>query len=386
MTICAIIAEYNPFHNGHLYQIEQIKKQLNASHIIVIMSGSFVQRGQPAVINKYDRARLAVENGVNLVIELPAYYALQSARYFAQGAVNILNSAKIVDYLVFGSESNIKDIKTASETIFSNQDSYNDYIKDYLSLGNSYAASTRLALKDLALDINLGSNDILALEYTNALKGKTIEAYSIIRKGQSYLSTEKSNSYPSASYIRKELSKDNLKALKDDMPQGIYNYFSKEEYNKNTNDLYLDLLKYKVFVEDKPFSSIVSYEEGLDNLIKKNLIKSESLDSLIDKSTSTRYTRSRISRFLLSYLLEMEKIEDEDKYNYIRPLAFDQKGIEVLNLMKANSEIPILSKFASYYKENKNPILDLEVKASNLYNLDKSIFNEDFYISPFYSK
>lgn len=386
MTICAIIAEYNPFHNGHLYQIEQIKKQLNASHIIVIMSGSFVQRGQPAVINKYDRARLAVENGVNLVIELPAYYALQSASYFAQGAVNILNSAKIVDYLVFGSESNIKDIKTASETIFSNQDSYNDYIKDYLSLGNSYAASTRLALKDLALDIKLGSNDILALEYTNALKGKTIEAYSIIRKGQSYLSTEKSNSYPSASYIRKELSKDNLKALKDDMPQGIYNYFSKEEYNKNTNDLYLDLLKYKVFVEDKPFSSIVSYEEGLDNLIKKNLIKSESLDSLIDKSTSTRYTRSRISRFLLSYLLEMEKIEDEDKYNYIRPLAFDQKGIEVLNLMKANSEIPILSKFASYYKENKNPILDLEVKASNLYNLDKSIFNEDFYISPFYSK
>ena len=271
MTICAIIAEYNPFHNGHLYQIEQIKKQLNASHIIVIMSGSFVQRGQPAVINKYDRARLAVENGVNLVIELPAYYALQSASYFAQGAVSILNSAKIVDYLVFGSESNIKDIKTASETIFSNQDSYNDYIKNYLSLGNSYAASTRLALKDLALDINLGSNDILALEYTNALKGKTIEAYSIIRKGQSYLSTEKSNSYPSASYIRKELSKDNLKALKDDMPQGIYNYFSKEEYNKNTNDLYLDLLKYKVFVEDKPFSSIVSYEEGLDNLIKKNL-------------------------------------------------------------------------------------------------------------------
>lgn len=386
MTICAIIAEYNPFHNGHLYQIEQIKKQLNASHIIVIMSGSFVQRGQPAVINKYDRARLAVENGVNLVIELPAYYALQSASYFAQGAVSILNSAKIVDYLVFGSESNIKDIKTASETIFSNQNSYNDYIKDYLSLGNSYAASTRLALKDLALDINLGSNDILALEYTNALKGKTIEAYSIIRKGQSYLSTEKSNSYPSASYIRKELSKDNLKALKDDMPQGIYNYFSKVEYNKNTNDLYLDLLKYKVFVEDKPFSSIVSYEKGLDNLIKKNLIKSESLDSLIDKSTSTRYTRSRISRFLLSYLLEMEKIEDEDKYNYIRPLAFDQKGIEVLNLMKTNSEIPIVSKFASYYKENKNPILDLEVKASNLYNLDKSIFNEDFYISPFYSK
>lgn len=124
----------------------------------------------------------------------------------------------------------------------------------------------------------------------------------------------------------------------------------------------------------------------MGNLIKNNLLKSNNIDELIDKCTSSRYTKARISRLILSYLLDMKRIENVENYNYIRPLAFDDKGIEVLNLMKNNSEIPIVSKFSSYYKNNKNPLLDLELKASNLYNLHKSLVNEDFYISPFYKK
>ncbi len=386
MIVCAIIAEYNPFHNGHLYQIQQIKKTLNASHIVVIMSGSFVQRGQSAIINKYNRAKLAIDNGVNLVIELPSYYTLQSAKYFAQGGVNILNSSNVVDYLVFGSESNNKSIKSASEMIFSNEDIYNENIKHYMNLGNSYVKSTRLALEKLGVDCKLGSNDILALEYTNALRNKNIKGYSIIRKGQNYLSTEKSNSFPSASYIREELRNKKIENLVDEVPKNVFEYLYKNKINKSMNNEYFDILKYKVFVEKKSFNKIISYENGMENLIKNNLIKSNNIDELIDKCTSARYTKARISRFILSYLLDMEKISNVESYNYIRPLAFDSKGIQVLNLMKNNSEIPIVSKFSNYYKSNNNPLLNLELKASNLYNLNETLVNEDFYISPFYKK
>lgn len=386
MIVCAIIAEYNPFHNGHLYQIQQIKKTLNASHIVVIMSGSFVQRGQSAIINKYNRAKLAIDNGVNLVIELPSYYTLQSAKYFAQGGVNILNSSNVVDYLVFGSESDNKSIKSASEMIFSNEDIYNENIKHYMNLGNSYVKSTRLALEKLGVDCKLGSNDILALEYTNALRNKNIKGYSIIRKGQNYLSTEKSNSFPSASYIREELRNKKIENLVDEVPKNVFEYLYKNKINKSMNNEYFDILKYKVFVEKKSFNKIISYENGMENLIKNNLIKSNNIDELIDKCTSARYTKARISRFILSYLLDMEKISNVESYNYIRPLAFDSKGIQVLNLMKNNSEIPIVSKFSNYYKSNNNPLLNLELKASNLYNLNKTLVNEDFYISPFYKK
>lgn len=386
MIVCAIIAEYNPFHNGHLYQIQQIKKTLNASHIVVIMSGSFVQRGQSAIINKYNRAKLAIDNGVNLVIELPSYYTLQSAKYFAQGGVNILNSSNVVDYLVFGSESDNKSIKSASEMIFSNEDIYNENIKHYMNLGNSYVKSTRLALEKLGVDCKLGSNDILALEYTNALRNKNIKGYSIIRKGQNYLSTEKSNSFPSASYIREELRNKKIENLVDEVPKNVFEYLYKNKINKSMNNEYFDILKYKVFVEKKSFNKIISYENGMENLIKNNLIKSNNVDELIDKCTSARYTKARISRFILSYLLDMEKISNVESYNYIRPLAFDSKGIQVLNLMKNNSEIPIVSKFSNYYKSNNNPLLNLELKASNLYNLNETLVNEDFYISPFYKK
>ena len=386
MIVCAIIAEYNPFHNGHLYQIQQIKMTLNTSHIVVIMSGSFVQRGQSAIINKYNRAKLAIDNGVNLVIELPSYYTLQSAKYFAQGGVNILNSSNVVDYLVFGSESNNKSIKSASEMIFSNEDIYNENIKHYMNLGNSYVKSTRLALEKLGVDCKLGSNDILALEYTNALRNKNIKGYSIIRKGQNYLSTEKSNSFPSASYIREELRNKKIENLVDEVPKNVFEYLYKNKINESMNNEYFDILKYKVFVEKKSFNKIISYENGMENLIKNNLIKSNNIDELIDKCTSARYTKARISRFILSYLLDMEKISNVESYNYIRPLAFDSKGIQVLNLMKNNSEIPIVSKFSNYYKSNNNPLLNLELKASNLYNLNETLVNEDFYISPFYKK
>ena len=354
--------------------------------IVVIMSGSFVQRGQSAIINKYNRAKLAIDNGVNLVIELPSYYTLQSAKYFAQGGVNILNSSNVVDYLVFGSESDNKSIKSASEMIFSNEDIYNENIKHYMNLGNSYVKSTRLALEKLGVDCKLGSNDILALEYTNALRNKNIKGYSIIRKGQNYLSTEKSNSFPSASYIREELRNKKIENLVDEVPKNVFEYLYKNKINKSMNNEYFDILKYKVFVEKKSFNKIISYENGMENLIKNNLIKSNNIDELIDKCTSARYTKARISRFILSYLLDMEKISNVESYNYIRPLAFDSKGIQVLNLMKNNSEIPIVSKFSNYYKSNNNPLLNLELKASNLYNLNETLVNEDFYISPFYKK
>lgn len=380
MKTACIIAEYNPFHKGHLYQIKKLKEKLNIDYIISIMSGSFVQRGLPALINKYDRAEAAIYGGVDLIVELPVYFSLRSAEAFARGAVNLARHMPL-DYLVFGSESPLDYLLAIEEKLRDNQ-AFEDLLAEGLDKGKSYPAAYQIALNSLGFNRVLGSNDQLALEYLKALRNTSIKAYSIIRKGPGHLDENSQGSIASGSLIRKLIKEDKLKQASKFMPAQSFSILQDNLKNNFIADAedFLPLIKYKALVDRAPFHNIISYENGMENLIGKALIKAKSFDSLVDMTSSKRYKKSRIQRFLFSYLLGLEKL-DREKLNrdlYIRPLAFTNKGTDIL----ANiTGIKIVSKFADHYLGNS--LLDLELKSSNLYNFPyNNEFNQDFYISP----
>lgn len=385
MKIAAIVAEYNPFHNGHLYQINHIKETLKIDHIMVVMSGSLVQRGDLAMVNKYDRASLAVENGVSLVVELPAYFSIQSSENFALGALDIIKKSNSIDYLVFGSESNLEDLEKITKNINTNKDLYNEKIKTYMKDGLSYKTSFTRVLSDLGLDTSLGSNDTLAIEYLKNIQGSPIKPYALKRHRVHHRSLLSSSSYASGSFLRQSLKDGNLQDIKFRVPANTFECLKSLDLDSIPSlNSYYDILKYKALVIEEDFSLIKNYENGMGNLIRDRIKKSTSMEELIEKSISSRYNRSRISRFILAYLLNLQD-EDLNKANfkpYLRPLAFDSKGLEILNTIKQKSSIQIISKFASAYKESPNKLLDFELRASNLYNLfTNTSVNEDFYRS-----
>lgn len=385
MKIAAIVAEYNPFHNGHLYQINYIKEKLKIDHIMVVMSGSLVQRGDLAIANKYDRATLAVENGVSLVVELPAYFSIQSAENFALGALDIINKSRVIDYLVFGSESRLEDLEKIIRCIRDNKLFYNEKIKTYIKDGLSYKTSFTRVLFDLGLDIALGPNDTLAIEYLKNLQDSSIKPYAIKRHMAHHQSLTSSSTYASGSFIRRCLIDGKIEDIRPRVPNNSFELLkSLEPDSLHSLDSYFDILKYKALIMRQDFSKIKNYENGMGNLIRDRLQKSDSMEELIEKSKSSRYNRSRISRFILAYLLDLyeEDVNQANFQTYLRPLAFDSRGLEILSMIKRKSSLPILGKFASAYKASPNILLDFELKASNLYNLfSNSRINEDFYRS-----
>lgn len=385
MRIGGIICEYNPFHKGHIYQIEKAKKDLELDCVVGVMSSSFVQRGQAAVLNKYTRAQLAVENGLDLILELPAYFALQSAENFAKAGVEILKKLGLVDFLVFGSESDLENLKNIRDLTHNKNEFFIVSLKNSMDKGLSYSQAFFSFLETECPNISIGSNDILGLEYLRALEESEIRAYAIKRLGPGYNCLESAKDLASASFIRKLLSENKLDPIKSLVPSNIYEELITIGGHDFSLDKYTDLLKYKVFVENAPMINITGFEPGMDMLIKNNLYKAKSISDLIDKASSKRHSKSRISRFTVSYLLG-QKQEDLNKAFdslYLRPLAFNELGRQVLS--RAKKEHKLVDKFSKAYREN-NYLLDFELKASNLYNLEKNKFNEDFLKSPIYIK
>lgn len=391
MKIGAIICEYNPLHNGHLYQIYKAKNKYNIDSIIGIMSGSFVQRGEPAILDKYTRAKNAVYNGIDLVIELPAYFSLQSAEFFSSGAIEIIMRSGIIDYLIFGTEIGSIDILKKIVKII-NSSEYDINLNQNLDLGLSYSISSNNAIINAANKMgiylpNINSNDILAIEYMKALKDTDLEPIAIKRKGSDYLSLSVEDEFISATAIRNSiLNQNGLENIKEFIPVTTYESLKDLDLSskKLTNDTLFNLIFYSAFVENRQFNTISRFEPGMDNLIINNLKKASTLRELIKNSTSKRYTASRLKRFMLNYLLNVRSDINYD-YNdlYIRPLCFNDKGAEILSLLKKSSKLPLVSKFSDYYRDS-NPFLNLELRASNLYNLlnGKNIINEDFLKSP----
>lgn len=397
MNITGIITEYNPFHNGHKFHLEESKKQTKSDGTICIMSGNFVQRGGPAIIDKWKRTEMALSNGVDLIIELPTFYAVSSAEFFAKGAVSILNSLNIVNNLFFGSE--IGDAKALSEiakVLVSEDERFQNILKENLSLGLTFAKAREKSLieylnRSEINNIITSSNNILGIEYIKAILklNSSINPVALKREGSNYNDKSLSQTFSSATSIREVLKNtSNIEDLKNIIPLESYEVFSKlqeQDYRFTFEEEMFKYIKYKIQTNCVNFNNLYEVTEGLDNKIIKEISSSNSLHEFILKIKSKRYTYSKISRILTHIYLGLDNDDFKDIANennlYVRVLGFNKTGREILSLIKANSSIPLITKVPRF---TNNPLLKFDLQATACYSLlnDKVNPFNDYLQSP----
>lgn len=397
MNVTGIITEYNPFHNGHLYHLTEAKKATNADAIVCVMSGNFVQRGGPAIIDKWKRTEMALNNGVDLIIELPTYYAVSSAEFFAKGSVSILHNLGIVNNLFFGSEcGDVEKLSEISKTLVNEDDKFKTLIKEHLSKGDTFAKAREKSLieylKDDAINnIVTSSNNILGIEYIKSIMrlNSTIIPSTLKREGSNYNDKNLSNSFSSATSIRELLKNEaSIESLKNLIPNESFEVF--ENLQKNSYPFVFDenmfkFIKYKIQTKCINFNNLYEITEGLENKLIKEISSSISYEDFILKVKSKRYTYSKISRLLTHIYLGLDSdtfLNIEDPNNlYARVLGFNKTGRELLSLIKANSTIPLITKVPRFVD---NSLLKLDIQATVAYsNLNNKInSNSDYLISP----
>ena len=422
MNILGLIVEYNPFHNGHLYHLLKSKEITKATHTVAIMSGNFLQRGEPALFDKYTRAKAAVENGVDLVIELPTLFACQSAEIFSNGAIATLNSLNCVNSICFGSEvGNIDILYTISKILVDEPEEFKTSLRKYLNEGMLFPTARSNSLfdyinknnlvnisKDELLGILNSSNNILGIEYLKSLiKLKSnIKPYTITRINSEYNSESIDSSICSASAIRKALkSNSDISFMSDVVPLPTYEIL-KSSIDKNFNpmfdEMFFDII-YSIILRDMDkLDKYFDVNEGIENKIYQNIFISSNLEELNSLVKSKRYTLTKIKRTLNNILLGITKddiaiVKDMEYIPYIRVLAFNDKGREILKTIKNNSDINIINKFSkvSFAMDDIRfkTLIDYDIKASNMYNMIYYKNNRelikgpmDFYMSPTYVK
>ncbi len=413
MKVVGLITEYNPFHYGHKYHLEKSKKITGANYSIAIMSGSFVQRGEPSFIDKWTKTKIAIDNGIDLILELPVIFSTQSAEHFAFGGIKLLDSLNIVDYISFGSETeDISQLNKISKILINEPKYYNKQLVSYLNKGNSYSIARSKALNDYVKkekislsesieNIMKAPNNILGIEYLKALHkiNSPIKPILVKRIGSGYKEKKLSNSIPSATAIRNEILNNNLSTIKNKVPTKTYFYLNnylKTYGSFNTLENYSQILVYLLrTTTSKEISQIVDVEEGLENRIVNLSMKYNTLNEIIDNIVSKRHTRTRIQRIFIHLLLGIKKenfTQLKSQYpKYCRVLGANKKGLYLLKKIKENSNIPIITKFSETQKINEpnfRKMIDYDKKATDLFflglnNEKKRWANKDFYISPY---
>lgn len=370
MKTLGIISEFNPFHNGHKYLLDKAKNELGVDLSVTIMSGDFVQRGEPAIMDKYSRSKTAIESGFDLVIEMPSFVSLQAAEYFALKSVTILDKMNI-DYLVFGIE-NIEPSTFIKYTkiIIDHQSTIDSDMKTYLEIGYSYPKAQIKALKKFVNDDFFSANNILALEYVKSIHriNSKIKPYPIKRiKTKNRDTSINDKRYASSTAIRCNLSP----KIKDLMPEESYNNiinFQKKYKSFNENIIY-NIFKYKIFLEDIDTKNILGYEEGLENYLKKISNNTNSYTTFLDEAASLRYTKSRIKRFIINCLLGNSSDLNYIDINFIKVLAYNENAIQFFGEISNKINI-IINKKDLAKLDNKNlSIYTKMIDSSNLYNL-----------------
>lgn len=355
MKSIGIIAEYNPFTNGHLYHLNKIKEKYEDYTIILVMNGHFSQRGTPSIINKFKRTEIALKLGIDLVIELPYPFATQSADFFAYGAITILEHLK-VEKIVFGSESdNINDLELIAKTQINN-DELDKLVGIYSKLGYNYPTALSNSIFDLTNKKITTPNDLLGVSYIKTILNNNYNIkYETIKRTNDY-----HQSIESATQIRELLK--NKKDVKDYIPEIELEYLN----NLHFNDDYFNILKYKIITE-KDLSIYQTVDEGIDKLLKKEINKASSIDELIQLVKSKRYTYNKISRMLNHILCNFtkEKAEKFKQIKYIRILGLNIKGRNYLNKIKKEINIPIISKLL----REKDEMLDYELETTKIYDI-----------------
>jgi len=397
--VVGIITEYNPFHNGHRYQIEEIRKRIKNASIVVLMSGNFTQRGEPAILDKFSRAKLAVQGGCDLVLELPFVNAVRSAQDFACGGVNILKKIGIVDILAFGAEINSPEmLKKAANTI--NTDNFNKILHEKLNEGFSYANSICQTLSEITgipKKILRLPNVILAIEYLRAINSTNIIPLLIPRIGAEHNDIKLHSKISSAKSIREAIYLKN--SVWSDIFQTIDDKTAKILQKTELpmiENLFRPIITKIICSNNEELKEIYGMNEGLENKIISAAHSTNNLNEFIDSIVSQRYTRTRIQRLLLHFLIGLKKthIEEFNDTCYARILAFNQKGRELIRLMKKSTNIPIITKItqhinsqAIYNNQNLDvyqKILSFDILSTDIYSILKQKVNLglDFIHSP----
>lgn len=404
MKIVGLITEYNPFHNGHLYHIEKAKEITGADSVIVVMSGDYVQRGAPAIMPKHLRSEIALEAGVDILIELPVCYATGSAEYFAAGAIDLLERLGCVDSICFGSECGDYGLLARIAHILADEpEGYRHSLREAIKSGMSFPLARQTALTEYLQDNSLNAvleqpNNILGIEYIKALyeRQSPIKCYTVKRMVSGYHDMELAGSYSSASAIRRLLSytgqsvlleKDGmfdepsmsevLCRLEGQVPPSCIRMLEETHHSRYpvyTNDFSL-LLKYRLLTETKEtLTEYLDISEDLANRILNNANDFISFEQFSDQLKTREMTYSRICRCLFHILLNIRK-EDLLSYKvhgycqYARILGFRKDARRLLSLLKSSSQVPLVTKLTQTEKLSPTAVsmLKTDVFASNLY-------------------
>lgn len=385
MKITGIITEYNPFHNGHLFHLNSIKNQLESDAVVCVMSGNFVQRGLPAVLDKWSRAKMALLNGVDLVIELPSVYAVSSAEFFSFGAVSILNSTGVIDNICFGSESgNINTLNSIAHILVNESSEFKEQLRANLKEGLSFPKAREKALYDLlkndknAEDIIsyiTSPNNILGIEYCKSLKviNSSIKPCTIKRTGSGYNDSKALTSLASATSIRNLIKEDRYEKCISLMPEASYNVLEQSLSAgiqiPDVEDMF-KYIKYKLLSDSSLISRIPDISEGLDYKILNEIRKASSYNELLFNIKSKRYTLTRVSRILCQIYLGFENYDimslRKTSPQYIRVLGFNETGQKILKMIKEKSNCTLITKMP---KNDIDPMLQIDINSTNLYSL-----------------
>lgn len=381
MKIVGLITEYNPFHFGHQLHLSESKRITNADLSIAVMSGHFVQRGEPALVDKWHRAKMAIDSGVDLVFELPTYYASQSAEIFAIGSILILNALPHVSDFCFGSEhGNLKELKTIASLLVSESPEYKAQLKNSLNQGNSYPKARNDSLKailgDFVEPILDNSNNILAIEYLKALEytKSNLRPHTITRSGHAYNSAILDENICSATAIRKGILEHSLTETASFMPKSSYaslEAFLEKFKTFNHLNHYSPIINYLITQEPQRFDRLLDNESGLAQRFYKYALSNPSAEDLIQSVKTKRYTLTRLQRLLINLLLDtpydLLKPLTFEAPQYLRLLGYSSAGRQYLNQVKKDLDIPVISNVNKHSELASNPFLNLDLKASMLY-------------------
>lgn len=374
MTISGIICEYNPFHNGHKFQIEKARKD-GADYIVAIMSGNFTQRGEATIVDKYVRTEMALKNGIDLVIELPVIFATGDAGIFARGGVEILNSLGVIDNLCFGTEEGSIDFCHKLVSFFKEPPkAYTKELNTLLKSGFNFPTARSIALQPYFSEIQLamlkGSNMILGIEYCQALQelNSKITPFPIERKGANYNDTNiDSSGFSSASAIRNLLSNNTIcaEALLKNMPQNCVEILQKSPFVFPKDFSYV--LHHKLIINDD-FCKYLDITEAFSKRISLNKYSYSDYDSFCQLLKSKNITHASVQRLLSHILLELSNNTPRN-INYARILGFKKGSLELLSLIKKHSKIPLVTKLADF---PDNDCLKADIISSHIYEALKS--------------
>ena len=389
-NVLGIVAEYNPFHNGHLHHIEESIKNTNADYVVCVISGNFVQRGNTSIVDKWTKAKMAIACGADLVLELPTVYSISSAENFAEGAIKVLDSLGIVTHISFGIEAKeLSTLNNIANVLFEEPKEYLTMLNHELSKGVSFPKARENALLVYLNDVKRyanvlnGANNILAIEYLKAMKKlkSNLNPIGIKREKVLYNDEEIVDDFASATAIRKMISNRQFNDIRKVIPNSSYVLLGRE---LKKGHYVIDLSKFqdeilyilrKMTIDE--IKNLPDVSEGLENAIKNAANSCNNIIDLVNIIKSKRYTQTRIQRILVYALLGITKkmMEDSKKATpYVRVLGYSDKGKKLISeISKANPKLNVVTSVKKFIESSKSKVLKemllTDIYATNVYTL-----------------